>query len=1124
MADRQLFNPFPGLRPFGAEEDYLFFGREEQTRELLQLLRTHRFLAVVGTSGSGKSSLVRAGLLPALYGGTMVGVGSDGSTVVFRPGGDPLLNLAEAMIEADLYDPEDDEAPLRIRATLSRSRLGLVQSVKQSDLPEGTNLLIVVDQFEELFRFRDTSEEHQSRATAFVKLLLNAVADPELPIYVAITMRSDYLGDCAQLPGLAEAVNDGEYLIPKLTRDQKRDAIEKPVSVGGGQISPALVQQLLNDVGDDSDQLPILQHVLMRIWDKWELDQNAAGSIDLSHYDSVGGMNNALSLHADEVHDDLPDDDSRQLSMRLFQAITERSDDERGIRRPTRMDQLCEIVDGSPEEVAVVLDAYRQAGRTFVMPGQDVELNSETVVDISHESLMRVWQRLKGWVAEESQAVRIYRRLAETAALHAEDAAGVYRDPDLQIATSWRDNSQPTEAWAHRYHAGFTTAMEFLDKSWAEAHAEEEAREAARKRELEQARKLAESERKRAEVQAKAKKRVDILLAGISVALLIAVGMYLYAEKQREIAENNEELARTALDDKETYERQLKLKQRTDDLATAQAMFEQGNVGESLRSLQDACKREPTEPALLRPAMRYISQHNFFSATDTFNLQRRFAKDARVFPLKSLRGLAIAGKNGDLLLMSQGRSSPATTKFDAAVVQCAVAEKHLQVLTADGTVHCWWPDEDRQLSIHKQLEDEAGFPATFPANSVTFVAGHIAVHSGQTLWLIAMDQNQSPLIVKRFTLEASQSILRAAVTTDLTRAFLVDQDEHYRLIDLVKEPTEIRSFPAQSEVVFMTELPLQGKLMSVEREGLIHLVDAMAPKLDMVLDVENAATSVKHILVRPDSTRLAILSQSGDIGVFNLADGEPFFTQQENKSFQFEVIRFDPSGVAIAGTDRDGHLAAIDSETGQQLVVPSVVKVIPGSFYVAQPLDSDGRPQAGLFVGGHPTGRVLATGRPNHPRLVQWKLVMRLPNQADLLPQGDAIRQRTLSSGFSALFCNYWIGRISGFGQFQGGPGSPGGRGIDYGPMQNFTRAVIERETQQPSRFFNPEALANYWSEQAASGKPLSLARAVLSSQLTPKVLAASRTMASPEQPGNLSARYHQIHFLRQHFQLADDE
>jgi len=543
MTDRKLFNPFPGLRPFGAEEDYLFFGREEQTRELLQLLRTHRFLAVVGTSGSGKSSLVRAGLLPALYGGTMVGVGSDWSTVVFRPGGDPLLNMAEAMIEADLYDPDDEEAPLRIRATLSRSRLGLVQSVKQSDLPEGTNLLIVVDQFEELFRFRGTSPEHQGRATAFVKLLLNAVADPELPIYVAITMRSDYLGDCAQLPGLAEAVNDGEYLIPKLTRDQKRDAIEKPVSVGGGQISPALVQQLLNDVGDDSDQLPILQHVLMRIWDQWETDHDNSEPIDLRHYDTVGGMDNALSLHADEVHDELPDDNSRHLAMRVFQAITERGDDERGTRRPTRLGELCDIVNGSQDEVTVVLDAYRQAGRTFVMPGQEVPLQPETVIDISHESLMRVWQRLKGWVAEESQAVRIYRRLAETAALHAAGEAGVYRDPDLQIATSWRDSSEPTEAWAQRYHAGFDTAMTFLHQSWETAHAEEEAREAARQRELEQAKKLADSERKRAAVQARAKKRLYVLLAGISAALMVAVGMYIYAEGQRELAETNRQQA-----------------------------------------------------------------------------------------------------------------------------------------------------------------------------------------------------------------------------------------------------------------------------------------------------------------------------------------------------------------------------------------------------------------------------------------------------------------------------------------------------------------------------------------------------------------------------------------------------
>src|SRR5512139_3510365 len=136
-------NPFPGLRPFTTEEDYLFFGREEQTTELLGLLRQHRFLAVVGTSGSGKSSLVRAGLLPALHGGTMAKAGSAWEVLVMRPGGDPMSNLAQALVDAGLYDAKDEESLPRVIATLNRSRLGLVEAVRQSQLPDGTNLLVV---------------------------------------------------------------------------------------------------------------------------------------------------------------------------------------------------------------------------------------------------------------------------------------------------------------------------------------------------------------------------------------------------------------------------------------------------------------------------------------------------------------------------------------------------------------------------------------------------------------------------------------------------------------------------------------------------------------------------------------------------------------------------------------------------------------------------------------------------------------------------------------------------------------------------------------------------------------------------------------------------------------------
>ena len=577
-------NPFPGLRPFGEEEDYLFFGREDQTNDLLKLLRTQRFLAVVGTSGSGKSSLVRAGMLPALYGGTMAGVGSDWETVVFRPGGDPLLNLAEAMIAADLYDPEDAEAPFRIRATLSRSRQGLVQAVEYSDLPRESNLLIVVDQFEELFRYRGVSGKHQEQASAFVKLLLNAARTEERSIYVVITMRSDYLGDCAHLSGLAEAVNDGKYLIPKLTRDQRRDAIVKPAAVGGGKISESLVQQLLNDVGEDADQLPILQHALMRIWDFWQQDHDEDEPVTLRHYDAVGGIANALSNHADEVYDELPTEESRGLARKVFQTITERGGDERGIRRPTRMDKLCEIVAATPEDVSIILDAYRQVGRTFVMPLEETEITAETVVDISHESLMRVWRRLSRWVEEESQNARVYTRLAETASLYHRDLAGVYRDPDLAIALSWREQAQPNGAWAGRYREGFTEAIKFLEKSYETTHAEEIAKEEARERELEQAKLVAS-------LQARAKKRLSVLLGCIALALIVAVGMYFDSQKQRDAAEANrikaeqsEGEARRLATEAEASETEAK---KQAELAAENAKFaqQQAEVAEEARML-----------------------------------------------------------------------------------------------------------------------------------------------------------------------------------------------------------------------------------------------------------------------------------------------------------------------------------------------------------------------------------------------------------------------------------------------------------------------------------------------------------------------------------------------------------
>jgi ABC-type glutathione transport system ATPase component len=160
-------NPFPGLRPFRSEEDYLFFGREDQVSELLSRLGDHRFVTVVGTSGSGKSSLVRCGLLSELQGGRLVKAGSAWEFAVMQPGGDPVAHLAQALLEAGLYEEEDPDTLPRIQATLRRSRFGLIEAVKQSQLKPDANLLLVVDQFEEIFRFHEaTPGGHRQRRRA----------------------------------------------------------------------------------------------------------------------------------------------------------------------------------------------------------------------------------------------------------------------------------------------------------------------------------------------------------------------------------------------------------------------------------------------------------------------------------------------------------------------------------------------------------------------------------------------------------------------------------------------------------------------------------------------------------------------------------------------------------------------------------------------------------------------------------------------------------------------------------------------------------------------------------------------------------------------------------------------
>ena len=437
-------NPFVGLRAFGVADAELFFGREAQVARLVARLRETRFLATVGASGCGKSSLVLAGLIPALQ-----SAGSSWRIAVMRPGSAPAAALATVLARTQVLGERsaDPDAPrAAMLQVLQRDELGLVDLVHHARLRKGESLLVVVDQFEELFGTLDTDPAHAREAAAFIKLLLAGAASKDVPVFVAITMRSDFIGDCAKFRDLPEAVNDGVFLVPRLTRDEMMRAIEEPVLRGGEHVAPRLVGRLLADVGPGADQLPVLEHALMRTWDAWDKDHAAGEPLDVRHYETAGARD-ALSKHANDIYAGL-DVRQQQIAERMFRCLTARDGENRDVRRPMSFGALCAVTAARPSDVERLVRIYAAPSVSFVSVSGPLS-NPKTVVEIAHESLMRLWDRLRDWVDDEADSGKTYRRLVDDATAN----RAHWVDPELAVGEAWlaKHRASINPAWAVRY-------------------------------------------------------------------------------------------------------------------------------------------------------------------------------------------------------------------------------------------------------------------------------------------------------------------------------------------------------------------------------------------------------------------------------------------------------------------------------------------------------------------------------------------------------------------------------------------------------------------------------------------------------------------------------------------------
>ena len=351
-----------------------------------------------------------------------------------------------------------------------------------------------MDQFEEIFRFRNQGpanvspdniakgndaaahERWVNEAEAFVALLLATGERNDLGVHLLLTMRLDYLSDCAVFTGLPEAISASQFLTPRLTREQRCASIVAPARLYGGEVAPDLVNTLLNDTGPESDQLPLLQHCLMRMWTIAQEGSAAAGDVSwfltMEHYrdERVGTIKSCLSNHANRVYVDLEKRNARygKIAETIFRCLTGQTVDKPDTRRPQSWTALRTVVtaNGNSEtDVRVVLDAFRHPDCSFLTPSLETELESATPLDISHESLIRNWDKLQDWVKVESGSAEDYRSLEQAARHWKEGRADLLDRLALESILHWKRKENPSVEWAARYGGDFRLAMEFLDRS-----------------------------------------------------------------------------------------------------------------------------------------------------------------------------------------------------------------------------------------------------------------------------------------------------------------------------------------------------------------------------------------------------------------------------------------------------------------------------------------------------------------------------------------------------------------------------------------------------------------------------------------------------------------------------------
>jgi len=494
--------PYQGLRPFEEADSELFFGRDGDVAQLLEKLRTSCFVAVLGPSGSGKSSLVRAGLVPALRAGRIAGA-DRWRVVTMRPGPRPLAELA-AQLTA-LGHPRPTSSLLDELAGDDRS-MALASAAVLAGEADADGLLWVVDQLEELFTLVTDGSEGR-----FIGNLVDAAADPGAGLRVVVTMRADFYAKCAAFPQLAQLMAGHQHLVSPLEREGWREAIEEPAWRSGLELQSGLVETILDDAVGRPGSLPLLQEALVAVWER-----RRGNLLTLDGYVAAGRVAGAVAKRADSVYAAL-DRDQQAVAKELLLRLVHLGEGTEDTRRRAREDELL-VGSKDPAAIRAVIERFVNARLVTT----STAATRVATVDVAHEALITGWPRLQTWLDEDREDLRIRQRLSEQSEEWLErgrDESLLYRGAQLRLADDLDAHGRLELSGAER---------EFLAASREDAQ-----RVATVALEAERA-ELRRAERDRL------RRRVTVgLLCGLGIALVLAGIAFLQsreAARQRERA------------------------------------------------------------------------------------------------------------------------------------------------------------------------------------------------------------------------------------------------------------------------------------------------------------------------------------------------------------------------------------------------------------------------------------------------------------------------------------------------------------------------------------------------------------------------------------------------------------